>query len=946
MKICYRLAGSLICLAAVLLSVRATGQVVLANSETEFSGVQGQDDWSYGYRDVTNDGGAPSYDPDADFIPFADTVWNGTAWDLAPQAPWTVIGTTASHPNGTNNSPAHWPIRRWTAPASDLTGPTILAVTWSVAKVNPNGTGVTGQLHLNGELKNARAIAGNDTAGFTITSVLTVDAGDHVDLALTAVGPTGDTADGSDGSATRMVIETVVDSDGDLIGDSWEESFFPGDLSVLGRGSDYDADGLSDEEEYLVGTNPTNQDTDGDGLLDLVENNDRVFVSAEQTGSSPLFADTDNDGVSDGDEVNGDLFSDPNLVDTDLDGSDDAEERLYGSDPNDAGDTPLSLALADSRTEFSGVDGQNGWRWGYRNLTLDGGATDYDAETDFIPFPVDGSNTRSAANFWDGNSYDWANDGGNVNPPWTALARETTHPGGTNNAEEHWTIRRWTVSGLDGETAVRVFHHARKNGPGGDGVTGSIHLNGVEVDSETLAGNNTTGFYRVYYLKVVNGDTIDQVLTPEGLTNRADGNDGSSNWMTIDTRIPEVPIHSNGKYFIPPGAADSDGDGLADFWEEEFFPGDLTRLQSGQDADGDGLNDEDEMALSTLPDQVDTDGDLLSDGDEVALGLDPSLVDTDGDGFGDAQEVATGFDPTDAASNIANSPDVLADSQLDFAVTGNPQGEMGWDYGYYNITANGTPSGSADFISFPSDGSFALSGSNFWDGAMFDWVNPDGTVANPPWTTINPGGGHPNGDNNGDVHWAGRRWTTEEGGPFAVSYQLAKLGIGGNGTTAVLLVNGQPVDQLTVAGNDAVGQKRWFFVNTSPGDTIELMISPEGVDGLNVDGNDNSAFRMWIDSRIPDNPFQPDGSPFVPGAGGGGVRVLAVSYDKENSSLTMRWTSRSDREYAVRRLESSDPITWSFLGGGLLPGPDGETEVTFENVTDDHAILQVLELEP
>jgi len=59
--------------------------------------------------------------------------------------------------------------------------------------------------------------------------------------------------------------------------------------------SDLDGDGLSDEEEQNLGTNPENPDTDTDGLSDREEI--KVY------GTSPLNPDTDNDGIPDGEEV-------------------------------------------------------------------------------------------------------------------------------------------------------------------------------------------------------------------------------------------------------------------------------------------------------------------------------------------------------------------------------------------------------------------------------------------------------------------------------------------------------------------------------------------------------------------------------------------------------------------------------------------------------------------
>jgi hypothetical protein len=58
---------------------------------------------------------------------------------------------------------------------------------------------------------------------------------------------------------------------------------------------DSDNDGLSDDEEESLGTNPRSADTDSDGLLDKDEV--RVYLT------DPLDPDTDGDGFSDGQEI-------------------------------------------------------------------------------------------------------------------------------------------------------------------------------------------------------------------------------------------------------------------------------------------------------------------------------------------------------------------------------------------------------------------------------------------------------------------------------------------------------------------------------------------------------------------------------------------------------------------------------------------------------------------
>lgn len=59
--------------------------------------------------------------------------------------------------------------------------------------------------------------------------------------------------------------------------------------------NDADLDGLSNEEEKKLGTNPAMADTDKDGLLDKIE--------LELYKTNPLKADTDGDKFNDGYEV-------------------------------------------------------------------------------------------------------------------------------------------------------------------------------------------------------------------------------------------------------------------------------------------------------------------------------------------------------------------------------------------------------------------------------------------------------------------------------------------------------------------------------------------------------------------------------------------------------------------------------------------------------------------
>jgi len=102
---------------------------------------------------------------------------------------------------------------------------------------------------------------------------------------------------------------------------------------------DTDGDGLPDDVEVDAGTDPLVQDTDADGLTDFYEINVH--------GTDPLNEDTDGDDFFDRDEVNSiawpdgnDYEIDPTLADTDGDGENDNWEYYFSTDPTSASSVP------------------------------------------------------------------------------------------------------------------------------------------------------------------------------------------------------------------------------------------------------------------------------------------------------------------------------------------------------------------------------------------------------------------------------------------------------------------------------------------------------------------------------------------------------------------------------------------------------------------------------
>lgn len=145
------------------------------------------------------------------------------------------------------------------------------------------------------------------------------------------------------------------DSDGDGMRDGFEvfNDFDP--LDAADGNADADGDGLDNKGEDQAGTDPRNPDSDGDGLNDGQE----VLT----LGTDPRLPDTDGDGLDDGEEV---LVwgTDPLRADTDGGGRDDGEEvHERGTDPLDPGDD-LEVVLvrndASAAPRLHAFDGESG----------------------------------------------------------------------------------------------------------------------------------------------------------------------------------------------------------------------------------------------------------------------------------------------------------------------------------------------------------------------------------------------------------------------------------------------------------------------------------------------------------------------------------------------------------------------------------------------------------
>lgn len=465
----------------------------------------------------------------------------------------------------------------------------------------------------------------------------------------------------------KVIIDDGVD-DQDKTEDVPDDSKDGGVVDQPIQDKDQDDDGLTDDVEENIGSDPEQPDTDGDGVDDadeVLDGTDPTDPDSHQTpdddgdgldkviedliGSDPTEDDTDSDGVSDKEEVvdgtdptnpdhhklpdeDGDgiaddiedkIGSDPSNPDTDGDGVEDGDEISDGSDPTDPDVTPLpdedNDGLPDDMEEDIGSDPNN-----------------QDTDNDGVP---DGEEIDNSTNPTDPDSTplpDGDNDG-LPDPIEDLIGSDPTNPDtdadGVDDGDE-------MVNGSDPiDPDVTPLPDEDADGLS-DEIEDAIGSDPNDPDTDQDGAEDGD--------EVVNGsDPTDPESTPVTDTDQ----DGVSD--LIEEMIGTDPTNP-----------DTDGDGVSDGDEiaDGTDPTDSGSV-SAPDADQDGLSDDTEADLGTNPNQSDSDGDSVPDGQEVEDGTDPTdstsrkLVDTDKDGLADIEEPDYGTD--------VNDPDTDDDTMYD-----------------------------------------------------------------------------------------------------------------------------------------------------------------------------------------------------------------------------------------------------------------------------------------
>ncbi|MCP4384766.1 MAG: CSLREA domain-containing protein, partial [Hyphomicrobiales bacterium] len=444
---------------------------------------------------------------------------------------------------------------------------------------------------------------------------------------------------------------------------------------------DWDRDGVLNDMEPMIGTDPNDPDSDGDGLSDGIEAAGGVPIDTDGDGAiDPLDSDSDGDGLADGDPNEGTTDTDGDGIPNFRDGDDDNDGIFTAVEISD------SAALGDDDVDGDGIvnwldsdsDG-NGIRDG-----VEGRA---DLDENGVPPYLDPQENPGGDRDGDGipdrDEIAWGTDPDNPDSDGDGLS-------------DLLEILRGPPIDSDGDGRIDPLDPDSD----GDGLNdGAESADGALIDSD---GDGVPDFRD----PDDDGDglaTADEMAQGRIFGADVDG-DGVANHLDADSDGDGIP-----DALEAPG--DTDGDGIPEFLDANPLPDtdgdgipDDVELSQGldpnsTDSDGDGIADADELLWYADSDgdglinalDPDSDNDGLADGDESVDDLDgdgvPDRIDADDDGDG----IPTSFEIADAAGNIDPDKDGLP-NWLD----NNSDGD--WVGDAYESTSDGDGDGSPGYL--------------------------------------------------------------------------------------------------------------------------------------------------------------------------------------------------------------------------------------------------------
>ena len=172
-----------------------------------------------------------------------------------------------------------------------------------------------------------------------------------------------------------------------------------------------------------------------------------------------------------------------------------------------------ALLVTDSVNDFSGVQGERGWYYGF----YDGDSLNPFTPDDFEEFAVF-SEER------------WSRTGvlGRPGHYWTSISRDAAHPNGVNedlngtDREENWAVRRW-VSTVAGQLRINGQLADTNVGPSDrdNGVTIRVFADGDLIATHVVSRGAAFRFYAEVEAEV--GTVIDFSVDPRDADERFDG---------------------------------------------------------------------------------------------------------------------------------------------------------------------------------------------------------------------------------------------------------------------------------------------------------------------------------------------------------------------------------------------------------------------------------------
>lgn len=565
----------------------------------------------------------------------------------------------------------------------------------------------------------------------------------------------------------------LVDADSDGLPRWWEQDHGFNDNLAADAAQDTDHDGLTNTQEFARQTLPRDADSDDDGLQDGAETGTGSFVSTSSTGTDPLKPDTDGDTLTDGEELALSPMPNPNLSDTDADGTADAWEVRAAFNPVSASSEPPAFAAAIGIHFVSELNPQSGltalaatglvpqtnWNhtWpltGWRNaqgtqLAITSPQPDVIVDSAGSPTSVTMNWSNAPVGDYSGA---WASSNGG-----SSTGRLLD---GYLNATSDNDLSL-TLSAIPFATYDLIVYV----GSVYDGAHALVRLND-STDRHFISAStrpqqsfveplvsSTVKPWRgnAVRFRNVTGASCNVKLIPES------GHEAGIHAiqlvnMSTDGDIDGLPDAWEFTHQLRPdfndASLDTDGDGLinsAEFTQQ-------TNPRRG-DTDDDGLSDQMEIGASTNPLIADTDEDGLTDGAELAvkpLPTNPLLADSDADGRTDAEEISRGTNPVVSDAADAQMPVVATTPHtFDWQVENM---QIVWDHtrGHVDtgtwrsgdlfsllIINQAAPDNDAFYFSMPvreghmtyffnsnPDGAFSHSDNDAWSIYDSDWNSP------------------------------------------------------------------------------------------------------------------------------------------------------------------------------------------------------------------------------